>query len=166
VLCLDRRTGTSLGFRPTIPPTDTPSGTNTSWASASLIAPTRSSGRVDGSSGAGTHAIIHTPTNVAAHPYMNVTNWWNLALLKSPYSIADPVIAERLKSTNCVGITTCYVSRLDTLCRLTRSTRLTVKTHKSTIKVSYLADASADQNLITLMNSCQHTHNRSYSPLE
>jgi hypothetical protein len=119
VLCLDRRTGTSLGFRPTIPPTDTPSGTNTSWASASLIAPTRSSGPVDGSSGAGTHAIIHTPANVAAHPYMNVTNWWNVALLKSPYSIADPVIAERLKSTNCVGITTCYVSRLDTLCRLT-----------------------------------------------
>lgn len=75
VLCLDRRTGTLPGFRPTTPPTDTPSGTNTSWAvvSTSLVAPTRSSGPIEGSSEAG-QAMIHTPANVAAHPYMNVTN--------------------------------------------------------------------------------------------
>ena len=62
--------------------------------------------------------MIHTPAKVAAHPYMNVTNWWNLAVLKSPYSMADPVIADRLKRTNCVGITTCNTSDFDTLGRL------------------------------------------------
>jgi hypothetical protein len=63
VLCLDRRTG----FRPTAP-TDTPSGTNTSWTSTSLVAPTRLSSPAEGSSEAGTQAIIHTPANVAVHP--------------------------------------------------------------------------------------------------
>lgn len=33
--------------------------------------------------------------------------------------MADPVIADRLKRTNCVGTTTCNASRLDTLDRLT-----------------------------------------------
>jgi hypothetical protein len=117
VLCLDRTTG---GLRPTTP-TDTPSGTNTSCTtvSKSLVAPTPSSGPVECSSEAGTHAIIHTPANVAAHPYMNVTNWWKLAVLKSPYSMADPVIADRLKRTNCVGTTTCNAPRSDTHDRLT-----------------------------------------------
>jgi hypothetical protein len=50
--------------------------------------------------GVGAHAITKTPTNVAAQPYKNITICWNCAFLKSPYRIAEPMIAERVKNTN------------------------------------------------------------------
>lgn len=68
------------------------------------------SGSSSSSSGelfSGAQAMMKTPKNVAAHPYMKVTIWWNLAVLKSPYNIAEPMIAERVKKTNCMGITVC-----------------------------------------------------------
>ena len=43
---------------------------------------------------------MKTPAKVAAQPYRNVTTWWNLAFLKSPYRMAEPMIADRVKRTN------------------------------------------------------------------
>lgn len=50
-------------------------------------------------------ARMNTPTNVAAHPYKKVTISWKPALLKSPYKMALPVIADKVKNTNWIGIT-------------------------------------------------------------
>ncbi len=48
----------------------------------------------------GDRAMVYTPAKVAEQPYRNVTIWWKDAFWKSPYSIADPTIAERLNKTN------------------------------------------------------------------
>jgi hypothetical protein len=49
---------------------------------------------------------MNTPVKVAAQPYKNVTSWWKVAFLKSPYRMAEPIIADMVKRTNWMGITT------------------------------------------------------------
>ena len=71
-LRLDSKTGVLPGFR--LAPAGTSSGTDRPWPSVSLIAPHGSSGSMEGPLEVGTQAMIHTPTKVAVHPYMKVTN--------------------------------------------------------------------------------------------
>lgn len=88
----------------------------------------------------GVQAMINTPAKVAAQPYKNVTISWKVAFWKSPYKTAEPVMAERVKRTNWMGMTTWNPVNL--LRFSWNSPHFAIETHKCPIEVANLAHAS------------------------
>lgn len=91
-------------------------------------------------------AMMKTPMKVAAHPYKKVMIAWNPAFLKSPYRMALPVIADRVKNTNWIGITVCTIN-LNVSRETDQRTHLAVEAHQCSVEIPDLPDPSAQKYL-------------------
>lgn len=91
-------------------------------------------------------AMMKTPMKVATHPYKKVIIAWNPAFLKSPYRMALPVIADRVKNTNWIGITV-YTINLNASRETAQRTHLAVEAHQCSVEIPDLPNPSAQKYL-------------------